>query len=867
MSQQNRQAIDHAKERVKEFLPQYLTQMGVNVSPQGKFKCIAPDHQDTNPSAGIVPHTDNKLFHCFACHTSGSIFEAAAWLEDKPQSGPGFLSDTLRSLGDRFGIEIPIADLTPEEEEEMETYSAYSYAATIVRTSPKSDLVKQKIAEYGWPNTEYFKIGLGSVVSYDDYIDKMTKKYGFKLAFLQKIDLTRKLMFSPNNLIYPIKDEHGSTVGFGARNLKYEEERATYLKQKEELIALYGEKSDKLKELFEPRKCINTTHESLDGKIKNPIYQKGRRLFNFCLARKHTPPLYIVEGQADAVTMWCAGIKNTAAICSTAFTTEHLDMILSFGINHVVFVLDADDAGANGTAKVMTMLEETGGHVGLKVEIIEMPAGTDDPDKYIRSFGLSKGGAQFRKLPRIDMFSWRLKQAIESGEDREILAEKTVPMIVNERNYLRRGRMTEQLAQITNLDYSMLWREVLRLVDHNASHMAQERTAIAQRVAKELQRDSQNIEIVLEGARTQIDQLERSRIGYRPETIRQAIDLVREEALASTDSKDLLVGFPVLECALNGIPTKECFISLPGKPNQGKSTFLDNLAFRLVDHNPDAMVLFHSVDDALSSRLARLQGAKFNLRSEYFKRSGFWLKELPSFEEKYNQATIWMDELVNDERLIVTDVSCLPASLPSLENWVKELRQKFPKRHMIVMGDNFHLYNLPGYDPGEEKVREMSKFIKAMTTKFRCTMMFTTELPKESLRPGVRPRIGKIKGTSGVAYDANANLGIYNDMKDMAENAKVFWTDNVNMKETTGPNGEKGFQAPQKPVIEVVVDKNKLSDFDGVIYYKLWPETGHMEECTTAEQDMYRGRALTGGSTVDLAHSQAPYQAAFPVNR
>jgi hypothetical protein len=61
-------------------------------------------------------------------------------------------------------------------------------------------------------------IGIGSVTSHEDYIYRMTVSYGHKKEFLRNVDLDRKSLFNDNNIIYTVKDEHGSPVGFAARS-------------------------------------------------------------------------------------------------------------------------------------------------------------------------------------------------------------------------------------------------------------------------------------------------------------------------------------------------------------------------------------------------------------------------------------------------------------------------------------------------------------------------------------------------------------------------------------------------------------------------------------------------------------------------
>jgi DNA primase len=337
---------------------------GVHLVKGKVFSCINPEHNDQNPSCGLYLGNGNtQMFHCFSCGAAGSIFEAAHFLEDKPLSGHGFLMDTVPYLAAMFGVEIPRLDLNPEDLYEMETYQAYQHAAYIIRNSTPSERVQARLAEYSWSKDVLSQIGIGSVSSFDDYIHKMTVTYGHKLELLKDIDLARKGLFNENNLIYTVKDEHGSPVGFAARDLLYEEKQSAYEKQ---LAAQIGDDEKALKEarakLFKPRKYNNSAESEIcDGETrpKNTIFKKGSHLFNFDLAKKSTPPLEVFEGQPDCVTAYANGMKNSTAIGSTHFTAEHLDLILNSDppIKHLVFTLDADEAGKKGTNSFVKLLE------------------------------------------------------------------------------------------------------------------------------------------------------------------------------------------------------------------------------------------------------------------------------------------------------------------------------------------------------------------------------------------------------------------------------------------------------------------------------------------------------------------------------
>ena len=163
---------------------------------------------------------------------------------------------------------------------------------------------------------------------------------------------------------------------------------------------------------------------------------------------------------------------------------------------------------------------------------------------------------------------------------------------------------------------------------------------------------------------------------------------------------------------------------------------------------------------------------------------------------------------------------------------------------MLVIGDNFHLYQDGNGSPdGEAKTRNMSMAAKTLANNHDVCLAMTMELPKGALKPGDRPRMANIKGTAGAAYDSSANIGVYNDMKDFREESNMVWS---------------GADGVLRPVMELVFDKSKLaSGFDGNIYYKFYPESGHLEEIPETEQAGWAAKASARNKTgiiVDLNH-------------
>jgi hypothetical protein len=209
------------------------------------------------------------------------------------------------------------------------------------------------------------------------------------------INLDAKGIFNEKCLIYTIRDEHGSPIAFSARNLKYESEKETYEQKRAKIEARADldelQKKEEVEKLWVPRKYINTAETIL--------FQKRCVLFNFDQAKKSSNKSIVVfEGNADCTTLFSGGIKMAVATCGTAFTTEHLDMVLAHGITKIVLVFDPDKGGKEGTARFIKMLEEFGSRPGLEVEIVVMP-GTSDPDDRARAVDQGDPPAKPRQLP------------------------------------------------------------------------------------------------------------------------------------------------------------------------------------------------------------------------------------------------------------------------------------------------------------------------------------------------------------------------------------------------------------------------------------------------------------------------------------
>lgn len=876
------QNLEAVKELLKPYLGQYLAMQGVKYKPGMNFVCIDKvGHGDDWPgdggSCGVIPGNPN-LFHCFGCDIRGDIFLAAHLLENKPLNGKQFVIENLKYLANTFGIEMEDIQLTEEDLYNMRVKRAYADATAILLSSNYSGKVNEAISnKYEWKLATRIELGVGGIENFTAYMDRMTKQYGHEVSFLQEVDLANPKIFHQNNLIFTVCDAAGAPVGYAARSLTFEEDLASYEAKATAILensALDEEAKkaqiNKNKEGW-PRKFHNTSAEF----SKNKLYQKNALLYGFHLARKVQPPLFVFEGYADGTTARDRGMKNVSAIGSTAFTKEHVDTILNCGVKHLIIVLDGDKAGYTGTDRAVKIIEEAvGDRVGLKVELMQMPEGSDDPDRMIRLYGVE----EFEKIPRLDIFSWKVKRQIQSGSDPILLANEAVPLIVNEPNFLLRLSQIKKLAQVTGVDEEYLRNEVTRRVDQDSTKMREEITLVVARMSSDLKRKPDAAMEIMRQAMSAIEVIDHGKTGYDPSNILSAYESVFEKQMSHLSTIEIKTGWPIFDKKLGGIPKGEAFISKPGKPNHGKSSTFSNLSWRIPDNNNDVVTVYHTMDDSLGKAIPRILGAKYQLPSKLFKMSGYFLKNIdgrnevaekwPQFPSIYNESQAWLKQMIQDERLILTDINTLPPSLPALEGWLKTIRRRFPHDAIVCMGDNFSQYQLDTPDTSESsRAKGKSQFIKRLANTYQACMMITAELAKDSLKPGVRPRVGNIISTQGVAYDSDCSAGIYNDLKDRNDAADLVWLDPHEIVPTMDPDSGCVVLAPRrKPILEMVIDKNKLSDFDGSIFFEFDMVSAELRECNEADQAIFRERAavVTSKSMASsIGGSNAPNKIPF----
>jgi len=201
-------------------------------------------------------------------------------------------------------------------------------------------------------------------------------------------------------IMFPLGDERGRTLGFGARTLG--DEKPKYLNSPE-----------------------------------TPLYHKSEALFGIDKAKaaaRQEDRVYVVEGYTDVMALAQAGVANVVASMGTALTEQQLGR-LSRLTRNVYLCYDADAAGIGAMQRALTL----GRRMNLSLHVVRIPDGLDPADYVLAG----AGGDGFRGLAddaqTLLQFHVRLALATHDLDKpdgrarafarlREVLSEAATPM-------------------------------------------------------------------------------------------------------------------------------------------------------------------------------------------------------------------------------------------------------------------------------------------------------------------------------------------------------------------------------------------------------------------------------------------------------
>lgn len=797
---------ENAKEQIRPFLSQYLSEQGFKKS--SSFRCINPSHQDKNASSGVM--ADGTHFHCLGCSFTGDIFDACHFIEGRPNAGPGFVVENLSYLATKFEVPVEVEAMTPEEVREMDTYRAYSRARDFLNISFTQACIKKdeefepilkELKRRGWDKSNIVQDLKCGWIRDVPYLVEHLEGCGFSRDFIHEIELDKSDLFNGSNLLFSIADQFGRPVGFGGRDVRWK------------------------------ANCDFPKYYNTSSSVS--IYKKGKRLYNLHNALpsiKKGLPLYLVEGYSSVITANQNGLVNMCAIGGTSLTEDHVQLLRELGVGNIILCLDGD---ARGQEAIQRLLDDRfTAYPDLNIRIVILPD-DKDPDDFIRESGI----AAFRKLTQWSAFEWRLLRFPES-EDPEQICKIMIPLIVGEISYITQERMCEALSKQTGISLKTIQSELSRLRDAKERKIATERTVILDGLSKKLNQNPHDAELLLHEAASNLQQLSEryNQDKLSPESF---LKLLSDQKSLEENKTGEFAGFRLgsdlqpLEEALSGEWKKDVFLAFGGKANAGKTSLLAKMAYEIAAHikenNP--LVIFHTIDDTGAQFLGKwiciAEGSR-QLTINEVRDPVYFEKHLgvTDVHVRRNAGYQKITELVRECRLVLKDAND-GNSLAYAESLIKYYRERYPDRRIVYFLDNMHKLQEFGSAAGEErtKFRSISDRMKNMATRHHITVIATVEYTK--LAQGIKPTNNNIAETVQIEYDSNFIAHLYNEAHERGEEEaeKLGMTHNAHF----------GHKIKRLPVIELIIGKNKITDFKNRLFLDFFPASSDFIARNTQE--------------------------------
>ncbi|MBK8787430.1 MAG: DNA primase [Chitinophagaceae bacterium] len=319
---------------------------------------LCPFHNEKTPSFTVSP--SKEIYKCFGCGKSGNSISFL--MEAEKYS----YVEALRWLAAKYNVEIEESETSPEFKQQQQVadslyiinnFAQKYFTDALLNSEEGQDIALSYLKERGFREEIINKFQLGYNSEARDGFTKAALASQYSLEYLQKTGLVnvREGHAYDNyrgRIIFPIHNQSGKVLGFGARIIK---------------------KNDKAP------KYINTP--------ENEIYVKSKILYGSYFARQaidKADECLLVEGYTDVVSLHQAGVENVVASGGTSLTPDQLRLIKKY-TNNLTIIYDGDGAGIKAALRGLDLaLEES-----LNVKLVLIPDG-EDPDSYVNKVGTAQ---------------------------------------------------------------------------------------------------------------------------------------------------------------------------------------------------------------------------------------------------------------------------------------------------------------------------------------------------------------------------------------------------------------------------------------------------------------------------------------------
>lgn len=345
---------------------------------------LCPFHNEKTPSFTVSP--SKEIYKCFGCGRSGNTISFL--MEHEKYS----YTEALRWLAARYNVEIEEKELSPEQRQQQQIaeslyiingFAQKFFSDILFQTEEGQDIGLSYLKERGFNEMTVRKFQLGYCPDDRDTFARAALAAQYNPDNLRKSGLVvlrdeRLVDNYRGRIIFPVHNQTGKVIGFGARIIRSNDRAPKY---------------------------INTP--------ENELYVKSRILYGSWFARQaidKADECLLVEGYTDVISLHQAGIENVVASGGTSLTIDQLRLIKKY-TRHLTILYDGDSAGIKAALRGLDMaLEES-----IDVKLVLIPD-KEDPDSYVRLLG-AQGFRDFISANKKDFILFQLDIALRDAAD------------------------------------------------------------------------------------------------------------------------------------------------------------------------------------------------------------------------------------------------------------------------------------------------------------------------------------------------------------------------------------------------------------------------------------------------------------------
>lgn len=774
-------------EKIKTFLPSYLGAKGYHITNSNKLLCFNPKHHEKTPSLKIYP---NNSFYCFGCGIHGDIFDACSYIEGlPPRTSPDFFEGNVRVMAERFGVKIGSSfskDKTAIINNFIIDYSINHYVPQLAKEAGMSTLEYLKSRDTLnnlFLNESNYSNPIATFLPHAYELERILLQKGFSKNDIKIAYIAPSLFPGPDFPIYPFWISTGLAVGFSMRKPE--------------------------------------GHPKYFHSQNTSMFHKSSFLYNWHLVDHTVDELYIVEGQKDAWWVKDLGATNAVACLGSAFSDEHLNLVVGSRIKNIILGFDNDKAGKDCTLRTIPKFIAKG--IIPKVKLWHnKDAGDDREDPNICNENILKTGFVSSIRFYID------NVAPEEGQLDFSFYNPIFQTLAAISSSLIREEIAKLFADELKVNRDNFLEDLYSYIAEKKAVESSKLIQSFEQILVEGKKDPFHFEEFLRSKIPDLETLSKSKVDNKNNNyLRQIHNDLMDPNRPNLRDNDITLSEKGLKCLSDLLHkdgtgwTEQKIFLVNGDPHTGKTLTINQFMVEGLKNSKDTMFVHYSTDDPTSLHYQRLQSAflfhpNFKIADVYGEISD------PSKAAARDRVRDIFDLWVTEERLVMHDAaSCF--SFMDFLDILKHYREKYPERTIIGVNDNFHRnFDYPESD-NNSKLTRLANALKQSVIKHKFSFIASVE-PVKKKKDYVS--FAKMNSIDDIPEPTNDDIA---DARALMFHADVI-LHTVNDYILRGSDLNKcvwvhSFEGTLYPRMKLKISKNKISGHSGHFIFDMYPQS------------------------------------------